>query len=147
MAQAMAEPPLSVRKARLLIHYLDSVKRKFKHLAVCILNGISAFFKLNPAWASMVIYAFCTGTGFMMWIVMGFLDLAAGSHVLETVMDVMKGLNEHVLPTLQLLNGLLALLFGFSTLLGLLNINININVNSNRETVFLKSLIIIHLKT
>ena len=58
----------------------------------------------------MLIYVFFLGMGFMMWITMRFLDLAARTHLLQAFLDVIEGLNEHVLPGLQLLNGLLALL-------------------------------------
>lgn len=135
MAQAIEEPPLPVGKSQVLIHYLDSAKNKFRNLAVPMLNGVTAFFKRYPPWVSMVVYVFCMGVAFMMWIVMGLLDLAAGTHSSETVIHVVEGLNENVLPTLQLLNGLLALLFGFSTLLSMLNINIDINDNNNRYRV------------
>nr|ABK26878.1 unknown [Picea sitchensis] len=96
-----------------------------------MLNGVRAFSKLNPALALIAIYALCTGAGFILWIAMGFLDLAAGTRVLVAAIHVMEGLNEHVLPALQLLNGSLALLMGFFILLG--RIHININVNSNRS--------------
>jgi len=116
-----------------LFHFLDSAKSRLENLTVCAINGIRAFSKLNPAWASIAIYALCTGAGFMMWIAMAFLDLAAGTRVLDAAMNGMDGLNEHVLPALQLLNGLLALFVGISILLG--RITININVNSNRSRI------------
>jgi hypothetical protein len=123
---AVSEPPaLSEQKVQALFHYLDCVKSRFQRLAVRLLNIVTAFSELSPASASMVFYVFCVGMGFMMCIVMGFLDLAAGTHILEAVIDVTGGLNGHVFSALQLLNGLLALLFGFSTLLGMLNINVN----------------------
>jgi len=124
---------LSEQKVQAFFHYLDSVKGKFKHLAVRMMNRLSKFSKLNPALASMVIYVFCMGTGLMMLIVIGFLDLAAGTHVLEALLTVLEKLNEHVLPALQLLNGLLALLFGFSILLGRLIVNNNNTVNPRRS--------------
>jgi len=131
---ALAQPPespLSVRKVQTLFHFLDSAKGKFERLTVRMLNGVRAFFKLNPALALIATYALCTGAGFILWIAMGFLDLAAGTSVLEAAIHVMEGLNEHVLPALQLLNGVLALLVGSFILLG--RIHININVNSNRS--------------
>jgi len=131
---ALAQPPespLSVRKVQTLFHFLDSAKGKFERLTVRMLNGVRAFSKLNPALALIATYALCTGAGFILWIAMGFLDLAAGTSVLEAAIHVMEGLNEHVLPALQLLNGLLALLVGFFILLG--RIHINLNVNSNRS--------------
>jgi hypothetical protein len=128
---ALAQPPLSVRKVQALFHFLDSAKVKFERLTVRMLNGVRAFSKLNPALASIAIYAICTGAGFILWIAMGFLDLAAGTRVLEAAIYATEGLNEHVLPALQLLNGVLALLVGFFILLG--RIQININVNSNRS--------------
>jgi len=131
---ALAEPPqspLSARKVQTLFHFLDSAKGKFERLTVRMLNGVRAFSKLNPALALIATYALCTGAGFILWIAMGFLDLAAGTSVLEAAIHVMEGLNEHVLPALQLLNGVLALLVGSFILLG--RIHININVNSNRS--------------
>jgi len=131
---ALEEPPVvSEQKVQALFYYLDSVKSQFVRLAVHLLNGVTAFSELNPALTSMLIYVFFMGMGVMLWIVMGFLDLAVGTHVLDALLHVMEGLNVHVLPAVQLLNGLLALLFGLSTLLGMLNININMNVNSNRS--------------
>lgn len=134
---ALSEPPaLSEQKVQALFHYLDSVKSQFERLAVLVLNGVTAFTELTPALASIVIYIFFMGMGFLVWIAMGFLDLAAGTHFLETIIYVMGGLNwQHLLSTLQLLNGLLALLFGFSTLLGILNISIYINVNRSRSRI------------
>jgi len=128
---ALAQPPLSVRKVQALFHFLDSARDKFERLTECMLNGVRAFSKFNPALASIAIYALCTGAGFFLWIAMRFLDLAAGTRVLEVAIHVMEGLNEHVLPALQLFNGVLALLVGFFILLG--RIHININVNSNRS--------------
>lgn len=94
---------------------------------------MSARTKLNPALACMVIYAFFMGTGLIMCILMAFMDLAMGTHVLETGIHVMEGLNGHVVPVLQFLNGLFALLVGFSMLLDFFNIVITISVNSNRS--------------
>jgi len=129
---ALAQPPLSVRKVQALFHFLDSAKVKFERLTVRMLNGVRAFSKLNPALASIAIYAICTGAGFILWIAMGFLDLAAGTRVLEAAIYATEGLNEHVLPALQLLNGVLALLVGFFILLGRIQININVNNNRSR---------------
>jgi len=130
---ALSEPSLSVRKVQALFHFLESVKSKFQRLTVRMLNGVRAFSKLNPLLGSIAIYALCMGSGFILWIAMSFLDLAVGTHVLETLIIVMEGLNEHVLPALQLLNGLLALLVGFSILLSILLTRIDtiITVNSN----------------
>nr|ABK26644.1 unknown [Picea sitchensis] len=145
---ALSEPPaLSEQKVQALFHYLDCVKSRFQRLAVRLLNIVTAFSELSPASASMVFYVFCVGMGFMMCIVMGFLDLAAGTHILEAVIDVTGGLNGHVFSALQLLNGLLALLFGFSTLLGMLNINVNRSRSSrinryNRRTLSRRSKLI-----
>lgn len=129
----MAEPSLSERSV--LFQYLDCVGSKFGHLAVRMMNGVTAFSKLNPALALIKIDVFCMGAGFIVWVVMAFLDLAAGTQLLETVVHVMEGLNEHVLPALQFLNGLLALLVGFSILLDFLNIGITIYVNSNSASI------------
>jgi len=132
---ALAEPPLSVRRVQALFHYLDAAKSKIERLTVRMVNGIRAFSKLNPALASIAIYALCTVAGFIMWIAMGFLDLAAGTRVLDAAIHVTEGLNEHVLPALQLLNGLLALLVGFSMLMRRLNINLHININGNSSRI------------
>jgi len=110
---------LSEQKVQAVFNDFRCVKSRFERLAVRILNGGAAFFELKPKLASMVIYVFCTGMGCTMFIVMGFLDMAAGTHILN---PVMRGFNRHVLFVLQILNGLLALLFGFSALLGILNI-------------------------
>lgn len=128
---AWVEPPLSERNV--LFHYLHSLKIKFEDLIKPMLNGMSARTKLNPAMASMVIYAFFMGTGLIVCIVMAFLDLAMGTHVLETGTHVMEGLNGHLLSVLQFLSGLFALLVGFSLLLDFLNIDITNYVNSNRS--------------
>jgi len=130
---ALAEPALSVRKVEALFHFWDSAKSKFQRLRLHMLNCVRAFSKLNPVLASIAIYALCTGAGFILLMAMGFLDLAAGTHVLEALLIVMEGLNEHVLPTLQFLNGLLALFVGFSILLG--GIDISIIVNSSRSRI------------
>ena len=135
MAQAIQEPPLPMQKGQVLIHYLDSAKNKFRNLAVRMMNRLRAFFKRNPPWVWMVIYVFCMGITFMMWVAMGLVDLAVGTHILETVIPVVEGLNEDVLPILQLLNGMLALLLGFYTLSSMLNIIIDINDSNNRSRV------------
>ena len=90
----------------------------FECLTTRMLNGAHVLSKLNPVLASISIYALCTGAGFILWIAMGFLDLAVGTHVLEAFFIVMERLNEHVLPALQLLNRLFSPLVGFSILLG-----------------------------
>ena len=137
MAREMSQPPHLARNAKIPFHYLDFVNTKFKHFAMPMLNGMSTFFKLNPALTTMLMYVFFVVMGFMLWIMMRFLDLTTGTHLLQGFLDVIEELNEHVLPGLQLLNELLALLFGIFTLLGVLNINsiININVNSNDSGV------------
>jgi len=96
-----------------------------------ILNVIRALSRLNPPLASIAIYGLCTVAGFVIWIAMGFLDLAAGTRVLDAVIHVTEGLNEHVLPALQLLNGFLALLVGFSMLVQRPSINLQGNINGN----------------
>ena len=47
-------------------------------------------------------------------IVMAFLNLGARTHVLDIAMHDIERLNEHALPTLQILNRMLALLVEFS---------------------------------
>jgi len=135
MALASVEPTLSVLKVQTLFQYFDSAKSKFEGLTLHMLNGVCPFSKLNPALASIAIYALCTGAGFMMWIAMGFLDLAAGTRVLEAAIHLMEGLNERVLPVLQLFNGLLGLILGFSMLMHRLNINLHININGNSSRI------------
>ena len=97
-----------------------------------MLNGTRVLSKLNPVLASIAGYAVCTGAGFILWIAMGFLDLAVGTHVLEAFFIVMERLNEHVLPALQLLNRLFSPLVGFSILLDKINININFYSSHSR---------------
>lgn len=126
---AWVEPSLSERNGLFL--YLHSLKIKFEDLIKPMLNGMSARTKLDPAMLSMVIYAFFMGTGLIMCIVMAFLDLAMGTHVLETGIYVMEGLNGT--SVLQFLSGLFALLVGFSLLLDFLNIDIADYGNSNRS--------------
>lgn len=128
---ALAQPRVSVGELQALFHYLDSAKSKIERLTVHMFNGTRVFSKLNPAFASIAIYALCTGAGFIMWIAMSFLDLAAGTRVVDSAIHVTEVLNEHVLPALQLLNGLLALLVGFSMLMRRFNINLRININGN----------------
>jgi len=131
---ALAELPSLVRTVQLLfLTYLDSVERKFERFAGYMVNWVIPFSKLNPVLVSIAIYVLCTGAGFILCIAMGFLDLAAGTHVLEALLLVMEGLNDHVLPTLQLLNGLLALLVVFSIPLGRNNIIIYLNSNRFRS--------------
>jgi len=130
---ALAQPPFSVMQVQGLFHILDSAKSKLEHLTVRMLNGVRAFSKVNPVLASIAIYALCTAAGFILWVAMCFLDLAAGTCVLEAATDVIEALNEHVLPALQLLNGVLALLVGFIILVGKIHININVNGNRSRH--------------
>lgn len=132
---ALAEPPFSVRNVQALFHYLDSAKNKIERLTGRIMNGIRPLSKLNPPLASIASYALCMAAGFIMSIAMGFLDLAAGTRVLDAAIHVTEGLNEHVLPALQLLNGLLALLVGFSMLVHRPNINLQVNVNGNSSGI------------
>lgn len=127
----LAEPVFSVRNVQALFRYFDSAKSKIEHLTGHILNVVRALSKLNPPLASIAIYALCTVAGFVIWIAMGFLDLAAGTRVLDAVIHVTEFLNEHVLPALQLLNGFLALLVGFSMLVHRPSINLQGNINGN----------------
>lgn len=127
----LAEPVFSVRNVQALFRYFDSAKSKIERLTGHILNVIRALSKLNPSLASIAIYALCTVAGFVIWIAMGFLDLAAGTRVLDAVIHVTEVLNEHVLPALQLLNGFLALLVGFSMLVHRPSINLQGNINGN----------------
>jgi len=96
---ALAQPPLSLRKVRVLFHILDSVKGKFERLIERMLNSVCWFCKFNPALASIAFYVLCTGAWFILWIAMRFLFLyfATRNRVLEVVIHVMEGLNEHVL--------------------------------------------------
>jgi len=130
---ALAELPPSVRKVQALFHFLHSAKNNFQRLTARMLKGVHTFSKLNPALASVAIYAICTGAGFVMWMAMGFLDLTAETHFLEALLIVMEGLTESVLPVLQLLTGLLALLVGFSLVLGQICIYITVNSNHSRS--------------
>lgn len=112
---------LAEQKVQAVFRFLYCVKIRLELLAVRMLNGVTAFSELNPALALIAIYVFCTGMGCTMCIMMGFLDLVLGTHNLKAITG---GLNRDVLNALQQLNGLLALLFGFCALLGILNINV-----------------------
>lgn len=104
-----------------------------------MMNGVTVFSKLKAAaLAFTVIYGFCMGAGFIMLIVMAFLDLAAGSHILDTLIHMMEG----VLPALQLLSALLAFLVVFSMLLDCLNIYITtyVNCSHSRIDAYIKTL-------
>jgi len=138
-ARAQEEHPLTVVKVQALFHYLDCAKSKIERLTVGMMNGVSAFSKLNSALAAMVIYgiviyAFCMSA--MMWILIALLDLVAWNHVFKALIHFMEGLNERLLPAiLPGLNGLLGLLVGFSLLLGCLNITVNIQVNGTSSRI------------
>lgn len=138
LARAQDEPPVLVRKAQALFHYLDCAKSKFERLTVGLMNGVNAFSKLKPVLVSIVSYGILIyavsfmAARFMIGIVLPLLDLAAGNYVFEALRG---GLNKRVLHGLPVLNGLLGLLMGFSIMLGWINIIVNINVYSRHSRI------------
>lgn len=102
---------------------IPAFKTKHDEWHLCI-------FEIKPQLVSITIYVICLAAEFIMLISMGFL-LALGTNILEAFLIVLERLNAHVLPNLNLLNGLLALFVGFSIVLGRIDISIIVNCNQS----------------
>ncbi|XP_057838301.1 RING-H2 finger protein ATL32-like [Cryptomeria japonica] len=105
----MAQPSIIVGKApwNSLKHFGLSLRR-----AVAQLQNFKTALTLI-----LILYAFCVGVGYIICMLILLTDIVAGNHYLEGIVGLIEEAHEFVLPSLQLINGLLGLFMGFSILI------------------------------
>uniref|UniRef100_A0A0C9RN58 TSA: Wollemia nobilis Ref_Wollemi_Transcript_9469_962 transcribed RNA sequence n=1 Tax=Wollemia nobilis TaxID=56998 RepID=A0A0C9RN58_9CONI len=89
-------------------------KIKLARAVIRLRNRINAIADIGSLLEVIVIYAIFVYIGFIFWVLLMLLDIAAGTNIFEAVIDVMYELHRFALPALQILNGLLGIFVGLA---------------------------------